>query len=441
MAPPRRETIEDQLAKDLHRRGSHDGIQGFSPVISFGVPGQPVQSVDVHDMAGLTEAEQADFRDGKPNPISARLIRHCRELCNGNEVQASVLAMGMTQAGTMYTRTLSPATGAFNSEHAAHHMDARRNEDGSVTLRIYTPADSQLDADYTFTIQPDGQNKLTAFHMQAATGDAIANIQRDPRFSAMPKRSQEALLDAMSNVRANMPQGPQQQAALERLKNEFFGIMPDTYDINVGMQRFKDENLIGGFLQPVQQGYVDAQGIHDSFIKDTVRGNIRRMGDTLTPATMPKEFYIENLLRLVPEEHRRYLPFVSMMASQAGMDCALSFLPHLSGASDFGDMHLIDAGIAAGVDAVHDLDLIPTEHGLRMELTFSQPYSSMEAENGGQGALFLNGRLTMDIDFTAEPEVHQVDIMRHNQIVGQRTVYVPQCTLRDGDIQFTAPLV
>jgi len=433
--------VEDQLAKDLYRRGTHQAIQGFSPVISFGAPGQPVQTVNIHDMAGLTEAQQADFRDGKPSPISASLIQHCRELCNGNEMQARTLAMGMTQAGTMFTRTLSPATAVLFDEHAPHHMDARRNEDGSVSLRIYTPLNSPLDADYTFTIQPDGQNRLTAFHMQPATGDSLANIQRDPRFSAMPKRSQEALLDAMSNVRTNMPQGPQQQAALERLKNEFFGIMPDTYDINVGMQRFKDENLIGGFLQPVQQGYVDAQGIHDSFIKDTVRGNIRRMGDTLTPATMPKEFYIENLLRLVPEEHRRFLPFVSMMASQAGMDCALSFLPHLSGASDFGDMHLIDAGIAAGVDAVHDLDLIPTEHGLRMELTFSQPYSSMEAENGGQGALFLNGRLTMDIDFTAEPEVHQVDIMRHNQIVGQRTVYVPQCTLRDGDIQFTAPLV
>ena len=163
------------------------------------------------------------------------------------------------------------------------------------------------------------------------------------------------------------------------------------------------------------------------------------MGDTLTPANMPKEFYVENLLRLVPEEHRRYLPFVSMMASQAGMDCALSFLPHLSGASDLADMHLIEAGIASGHDAMHNLDLIPTEHGLRMELTFSQPYNSMAGEEG-PGALFLNGRLTMDIDFTAEPEVHQVDVMRRNQVVGQRTVYVPHCTLLDGDVQFTAPL-
>ena len=30
--------------------------------------------------------------------------------------------------------------------------------------------------------------------------------------------------------------------------------------------------------------------------------------------------------------------------------------------------------------------------------------------------------------------------MRRNQVVGQRTVYVPHCTLLDGDVQFTAPL-
>ena len=223
--------IEDQLAKDLYRRGTHNGIQGFSPVISFGAPGQPVQSMNIQDIAGLTEAQQADFRDGKPSPVSASLIRHCRELCNGNEVQARVLAIGLTQAGTIYTRTLSPATGEFQSEHAPHHMDARRNEDGSVTLRIYTPSNSPLDTDYTFTIQPDGQNKLTAFRMQAATGDLAVNIRRDPRFSAMPPRSQKALSSAMRTVATHTPEGPERQAALERLKNDFFGVKPAGYDV------------------------------------------------------------------------------------------------------------------------------------------------------------------------------------------------------------------
>ena len=432
MAPPRRETIEDQLAKDLYRRGSHNGIQGFSPVISFGVPGQPVQSVDVHDMAGLTEAEQADFREGKPNPISARLIRHCRELCNGNEVQARVLAMGLTQAGTMATRTLSPATGEFNSEHAPHHMDARRQDDGSVTLRIYTPDSSLLNADYTYTIQPNGENRLTDFHMHG--------LHNDPRFLAMPEHSKAALLEGMATVRASIPQAMEQQAALVRLRNDFFGIMPETYDINAGMQRFKDENLIADFLKPTQQGQVNERGMHESFFKDAERGSIGRMGNEPTPGNRSKEFYEEKLLNIFPEEHRRFLPFVSMMASQAGMDSALSFLPFLSGASDPGAMHLNEAGILVDTDE-HSLDLIPTERGLRMELTFSQPFRTIAEDRDNPHSLFLNGRLTMDIDFTAEPSVHQVDVVRNDQVVGQRTVYVPQCTLLDGDVHFETPRV
>ena len=435
MAPPRRETIEDQLAKDLHRRGSHNGIQGFSPVISFGVPGQPVQSVDVHDMAGLTEAEQADFREGKPNPISARLIRHCRELCNGNEVQASVLAMGMTQAGTMYTRTLSPATGTFNSEHAPHHMDARRNEDGSVTLRIYTPSDSPLDADYTFTIQPDGQNRLTAFHMQADTGDPVANVQRDPRFSAMPERSRQALMSAIETIMANAPQAGR-QAAIERIKNDFFGIMPETYDINVGMQRFKDENLIAGFLEPKQQGYVNEQGMHDSFHLDANRGSIGHMGGIQMPPNQTRQFYEDTLRQIIPEQHHRFLPFISMMASQAGLDCAPSFLPFLSGAES---SHLLEAGVGPAYGANHILNLFPTENGIRLEHSFSQPYKSINAPAEEAASLIQKGRVTMLIDFTAEPSVHEVQIERRGEIVGQRIVYVPQCSLENGDVHFETP--
>ena len=424
--------IEKQIAGDIHRRGTHNGIQGFSPVISFGAPGQPVQSVHIRDTSGLTEAQKADFREGKPNPISARLVQHCRELCGGNELQARVLAMGLTQAGTMATRTLSPATGEFNSEHAPHHMDACRNEDGSVTLRIYTPDSSLLNADYTYTIQPNGENRLTDFHMH--------DLHNDPRFLAMPEPSKAALLEGMATVRAKIPQAMEQQAALVRLRNDFFGIMPETYDINAGMQRFKDENLIADFLTPTQQGQVNDRGMHESFFKDAERGSIGRMGNERTPGNKSKEFYEEKLLNIIPEEHRRFLPFVSMMASQAGMDSTLSFLPFLSGASDPGAMHLNEAGILVDTDD-HILNLIPTERGLRMELTFSQPFRTIAEDHDNPHSLFLNGRLTMDIDFTAEPSVHQVDVVRNDQVVGQRTVYVPQCTLLDGDVHFETPRV
>ena len=422
--------IEKQIAGDIHRRGTHNGIQGFSPVISFGAPGQPVQSVHIRDTSGLTEAQKADFREGKPNPISASLVQHCRELCGGNELQARVLAMGLTQAGTMATRTLSPATGEFNSEHAPHHMDARRNEDGSVTLRIYTPDSSMLTADYTYTIQPNGENRLTDFHMHG--------LHNDPRFLAMPERSQAALLEGMATVRARIPQALEQQAALVRLRNDFFGIMPETYDINVGMQRFKDENLIAGFLEPKQQGYVNEQGMHDSFHLDANRGSIGHVGNIQMPPNQPTQFYEDTLRQIIPEQHHRFLPFISMMASQAGLDCAPSFLPFLSGAES---SHLLEAGMGPAYGADHILNLFPTENGIRLEHSFSQPYKSINAPAEEAASLIQKGRVTMLIDFTAEPSAHEVQIERRGEIVGQRTVYVPQFTLENGDVHFETPLV
>ena len=56
-------------------------------------------------------------------------------------------------------------------------------------------------------------------------------------------------------------------------------------------------------------------------------------------------------------------------------------------------------------------------------------------------SLIQKGRVTMLIDFTAEPSAHEVQIERRGEIVGQRTVYVPQFTLENGDVHFETPLV
>jgi hypothetical protein len=47
----------------------------------------------------------------------------------------------------------------------------------------------------------------------------------------------------------------------------------------------------------------------------------------------------------------------------------------------------------------------------------------------------------MLIDFTAEPSVHEVQIERRGEIVGQRIVYVPQCSLENGDVHFETPAI
>jgi hypothetical protein len=330
-------------------------------------------------------------------------------------------------------------------------MDARSMPDGSVTLRIYTPAGSPLDADYTFTIQPDGQSKLTAFHMQAATGDAIANIQRDPRFSAMPLHSQKALSSAMRTVASKTPEGPERQAAFERLKNDFFGVKPAGYDLQRGLEQFKEELLRAdaGFLTQTQQRLIGADGIHSSFTKDTARHSINSFtsadgrreevpfADEAAGRTQKdlSDICTGHLLRILGEEHRDILPFVSMMASQAGMDSAISFLPRMTGLTQAGNMHLMNADINPPIGSGdHHMDVIRNGNLLTIHTDFWQGYFEAGNMRGGndQPDLILKGNLDMVIDLSVSPTAHEVD---------GKVVFIPQFSLENGDIQFTAPLV
>ncbi|WP_458399857.1 hypothetical protein [Mailhella sp.] len=425
--------IEKQIAGDIHRRGTHNSIQGFSPVISFGAPGQPVQSVHIRDTSGLTEAQKADFREGKPTPISASLVQHCRDICGGNELQARVLAIGLTQAGTMATRTLSPATGEFNSEHAPHHMDVRRQDDGSVTLRIYTPGSSMLTADYTYTIQPNGENRLTDFHMHG--------LHNDQRFLAMPEQSRLALLHALENA------SPDEAAVL---RGDFFGTPPAGFDMQNGLDAFAESIIRGdaGFLTQTQQQKVGEDGIHASFTLDTARRNIHSFttaGERVDVPPIAEEgeegmhgeevaaFCTDRLVRMLGQEHRNILPFVSMMTSQAGLDCAMSFLPHMAGLSDRGNMHLMMANIQPAFDvSEHQVDVILDGDRLTIRTEFSQGFREMERlmDQDTPPALILRGRVSMVIDLAAPPTEHEVD---------GKVVLMPQFTLENGDVHFETP--
>ena len=73
----------------------------------------------------------------------------------------------MTQAATIKLRITSAATGIMRDEHSSIDIDVRRLDDGSITMRYHTPENSPLDADYTYTITPDGRAAMTSFRMQA----------------------------------------------------------------------------------------------------------------------------------------------------------------------------------------------------------------------------------------------------------------------------------
>ncbi len=118
-----------------------------------------------------------------------------------------------------------------------------------------------------------------------------------------------------------------------------------------------------------------------------------------------------------------------MMASQAGLDSALTYLPFMSGLSEPADVHLVGAGIAPVYgSATHDCTISREGDTLSISITFSQGYASMDVAGSAAG-LFCKGGLTMNIDLAAPPRPATVN---------GRDVLIPQFTLVNGDVRFEA---
>lgn len=159
--------VEASLAKDLKRRGTHNSLPGYMPTVSFGRRGGNVETVSIRDTSGMTEQDRKEYDAGRPSSMSHTLAEHALRLCGDNEVQARQVIQSLGQSGAFLVRSNSPVTGIFESEHSPLDIDVRREDNGDVTLRFYKPDASPLDIDYTYTITPDGQSRLTACHMQA----------------------------------------------------------------------------------------------------------------------------------------------------------------------------------------------------------------------------------------------------------------------------------
>ena len=159
--------VEQSLAKDLKRRGTHNSLSGYTPTISFGLAGGAAETVNIQDTSGMDPQDLASFNAGNTSSVSHDLARRALELCNGNELQARQVIQSMGQSGAFLVRSNSSATGIFESEHSPLDIDIRREENGNITMRYYKPEQSPLDIDYTYTITPDGHGVLTACRMQA----------------------------------------------------------------------------------------------------------------------------------------------------------------------------------------------------------------------------------------------------------------------------------
>ncbi len=262
--------------------------------------------------------------------------------------------------------------------------------------------------------------------LQQKTAELQYGLHGDARYTALSPRAQQGLVYALETI--SKGSSDNKQADMERVKNDFFGVRPDTYDIDEGMRQFS-ESLIEDFLKPSQQALVDGNGIHNSFKLDTSRNCMTNIGDVATPGNQPEEFYENALKNTVPAEHHRFLPFISMMCSQAGMDSAKSFLPYMSGLSDPADSHLTAAGLMPPNNAEHKVSLTCEGNTLRLTDTFAQPFNMID-DMAGAAVLSYRGNVTMTIDLAAEPRI---------ETVNGKEVLIPQFVLENGDVHFETP--
>ena len=162
--------VEEGMAMDLNRRGTHNALPGYRPTISFGgvgIPAEAEATVHIQDIAYMTDEDKNDFEHGRPSTISHNLAIRAQLLCGNNDAQARQVLLSMGQSGAFLVRTLSDRTGVLQDEHSPLDIDIRREANGDVTMRYHTPPQSPLDADFTYTVTPDGQGVLTACRMQA----------------------------------------------------------------------------------------------------------------------------------------------------------------------------------------------------------------------------------------------------------------------------------
>ena len=162
--------VEEGMAMDLNRRGTHNALPGYRPTISFGgvgIPAEAEATVHIQDIAYMTDEDKNDFEHGRPSTMSHNLAIRAQLLCGDNDAQARQVLLSMGQSGAFLVRTLSHLTGVLQDEHSPLDIDISREANGDVTMRYHTPPQSPLDADFTYTVTPDGQGVLTACRMQA----------------------------------------------------------------------------------------------------------------------------------------------------------------------------------------------------------------------------------------------------------------------------------
>jgi len=254
-------------------------------------------------------------------------------------------------------------------------------------------------------------------------------LHLNPAFDRLSVPAQKGLCYALNTIARNS-YIPDKQAAMEQVKQSFFTAHPAEYDIDEGMRIF-GENHIEEFLKPSQQGRIN-NGIHKSFILDANRHCIHSLNGADLPGGLTAEDYTNALRNAIPAQHHRFLPFISMMASQAGMDSAAALMPWQSKASTLADTHLMEAGIPPHKsNQKHALFLQLDGDRLSITDIFSTGFTTdQNTSDDAAPILFCKGQVTMNIDLAAAPRTETVD---------GKQVFIPQFTIENGEVHFETP--
>ena len=272
----------------------------------------------------------------------------------------------------------------------------------------------------------DVKNRISAavqqMRQQASPEELMAGLKADMRFKALPENSRRAILTSLAMVQARTP-----GELLERMDattSVFFNHEFKGANMEEGLQTLKDD-LINDFLKPSQQNNVKEDGFHDSFRKDTFRGNLRNIGHVDAHGGQDAAVYKNALRNLLGEENARFLPFVSMMASQAGFDSSAVFLPLHSG-NDVMQM----PEMSLSQDMNHLSSITREGNDILMKLDFDTHYTAALPGGGIPDVLASEGTVTMRIHLDAEPIVENV---------GGKEVFIPQFDLENAAMNYFVP--
>ncbi|MBP3438965.1 MAG: hypothetical protein J6K46_06580 [Sutterella sp.] len=294
--------------------------------------------------------------------------------------------------------------------------------------------------------------EASAAGKSAALTDMLTRLRGYPEFQRLPEVCQKALEDGFTAI-ANTRPYSSWRSSMDTLGSYFMNFSVDRLNFNPAMVRFGND-LKDEFLKPEQQGEIDANGIHDSFPKDTVRRSIRSIGDFQVPyrdtyrnlpagAPVAPEDQIPSLCEaqlrvLVGEEHAELLPFISMMATQAGVDSAALNFPYMAGLSEKINQLLLDASLMPQMMR-HSTAVVREDNDLLITTSWHAPFTNNGLHGDGATAVLTqDGEVRMRIHLAALPEQHDVTLpATEDKPEEVRQVLIPQFSIDHAVVRYT----